>query len=386
MGRMFGRSSRALSLDQWGGFQPRASRGPTPATGRQSLQASVKWACLRLRADLVSTTPLDVFRRVGGVQVEMPKPPSLRAPGGTEIAAEEWLYSTQFDLDNVGNAFGEIVARDGQGLPAVIELYPPESVVVRVHKGVKEYRFDGRKVDPTNVWHEKQFTTSGSPVGLSPTAFSAMSIGGYLSAQQFASEWFSGGGIAATHFKNTAKTVTSEESQVIKARFDAQVANGGMLVTGNDWEYNILGAKASEAAFVDAIKVSAPDQCRFYGVPGDMVDVESSTGSVTYANVTQRNLQLLIINLGPTYIRRERWFSAKLLPASRYAKFTTDALMRMDPASRSEKLVSEVRGRTLAPSEARELDNRPPFTDAQLAEFDRLFPTRTTAPAKEPTQ
>lgn len=383
MGRLFGQQQRALTPEHWGGFPRSGRRAPAATTRGQSLQASVKWACLRLRADLVSTTPLDAFRMIAGAQVEVPKSPILRAPGGAVVPLEEWLYSTQFDLDDCGNTFGEIVARDGNGLPAEIELYPADSVVVRVHKGVREYRYDGRKLDPRDVWHEKQFTTSGSPVGLSPTAHAAMTMGGYLSAQEFAAQWFAGGAIPATHFRNVAKTVDSAEARKIKARFDAQVEAGGMLVTGNDWEYHILGAKASESGFLDAVKIGAPDQARFYGVPGDMVDVETSTGSITYANVTQRNLQLLTINLGPTYVRREKMFSARWVPAPRFVKFNTDALLRMDPKTRSEKLIAEVAGRILAPSEARGIDNRPPFTEDQLAEFDRLFSAR--AAAKEPT-
>ena len=57
------------------------------------------------------------------------------------------------------------------------------------------------------------------------------------------------------------------------------------------------------------LKSSAQDLCRFYGVPGDAVDVESTSGSITYA-MSQRNLRLLIHNLGPAFTRRERTFTA----------------------------------------------------------------------------
>ena len=43
----------------------------TPST---ALRHSAVWACRRLRGDLVSTLPIDVFRIVDGVQVEMSKP------------------------------------------------------------------------------------------------------------------------------------------------------------------------------------------------------------------------------------------------------------------------------------------------------------------------
>jgi HK97 family phage portal protein len=383
MGMFFGK--RELTLGTAWDTRIRPYRaGVLGATRDQSLRASVKWACLRLRADLISTTPLDVFRRINGVQVEVGKPLVLRSPGGASMEPEEWLYSTQMDLDDVGNTFGQVVAWDGRGLPMEIELVPVESVSVIIRKGVKEVRVDGKKVDSASVWHERQFTTSGSPVGLSPTAYAALTLSGYLSAQQFAADWFAGSAMPAAHFRNTAKVLKPGEAPAIKAQYAESVANGGVLVTGSDWEYHMLGAKASESQFVEAQKVSAPDQCRFYGVPGDMVDVEVASGTITYANVTQRNLQLLVINLGPAFTRRERKFSARLLPAPQYAKFATDALMRMDPAGRYAMHGVGITARFLAPSEARELENRAPFTPEQLAEFERLFPTRAlAAPTKE---
>lgn len=385
MGLLFGQ--RAANLDALieasGGTPRRASGSPLPTSRRQTLKASVKWACLRLRSDLISTTPLDVYRRVNGVQVEMPKPPVFSAPGGGALEWEEWLYSSQFDLDDVGNTVGLITARDAMNLPSAIELAPADAVVVQVRNGKVTYRIDGVERGPDEVWHERQFTTAGSPVGLSPTAYAALSMSAHLGALEFAADWFNGSGIPAAHFRNTEVMVTDDQSAEIKRRFDSQISNGGTLVTGRDWEYHLLGAKASESAFVEGLKVTGPDLCRFYGVPADMVDVETATGSITYANVTQRNLQLLIVNLGPAYIRREKTFSARLLPRPRYAKFNTDALLRMDPKSRYEQWKAGIDGRFLAPSEARELDNRQPFTEEQFGEFDRLFSSRTSTPSKE---
>lgn len=50
--------------------------GSTVVTNETALRHSAIWACLRLRANLVSTMPVDLFRRVDGIQVEVPKPPS----------------------------------------------------------------------------------------------------------------------------------------------------------------------------------------------------------------------------------------------------------------------------------------------------------------------
>lgn len=350
----------------------------------QALRTSSVWACLRLRADLVSTMPLDVFRRVEGMQVELPKPPIFVTPGGEKVGIEEHLYSSQFDLDSNGNTVGLITEIDGNGKPRRIDLVPIGSVVVRTKKGVVEYLIDGKKVPTENVWHEKQFTTSGIPVGLSPIAYAALTLNPALSAQEFAASWFGNGVTPSAHLKNTSKTLKGTQADAVKSRFLANVRDGEPFVTGNDWEYHLLSAKASESMYLEHLKATPADVCRYLGVPGDMIDADSSTGNVTYANVTQRNLQLLIMNLNPALVRREKAMSRGLLPGGRFVEFNRGALLQMDLKTRYEAHGIAIEKRFLAPSEVRALENRAPFTDEQLAEFAALFPQKAATPTNAP--
>ncbi|MGI5288037.1 phage portal protein [Nonomuraea polychroma] len=361
--------------------RPEARPGAVSVTDTSALRHSAVWACLRLRANLISTMPVDVFRRVGGVPVEVPKPPVLVTPGGERVEMPEWLYSTQFDLDRAGNAFGLITERDGFGLPARIDLVPHSEVTVRIRKGeLYKYKIGGAEYDPPEVWHERQYTVAGLPVGLSPVAYAAWSIGEYLSIQEFALDWFGNGAMPAAHLKNTATTLNRGEAAEIKQRFKASVANGDVFVTGNDWEYDMLQAETAGAEWIEAKRYGVGDIARFFDCPGDLIDAAVSTGHITYASITQRNLQFLIMHLGPAVIRRENALN-KLTPRPRFVKLNTDALLRMDPHTRAQALKTQIDARTLAPSEARELEDRPPFTDEQLAEFDRLFGVPRTTPS-----
>jgi hypothetical protein len=65
-------------------------------------------------------------------------------------------------------------------------------------------------------------------------------------------------------------------------------------------------------------------------------------------------------------------------------KLNRNALLSMDPQTQASVISTRITSRTLAPSEARALYDQPPFTEQQMAEFDRLFgkgaqPTPTTA-------
>src|SRR5688500_16069671 len=102
-----------------------------------------------------------------------------------------------------------------------------------------------------------------------------------------------------------------------------------------------------------------------------MIDAAVSGRSVTYANMTQRNLQFLIMNLGPAVVRRENALSS-LLPKPRFVKLNTDALLRMDPLTRAQMFQIQIESKQRVPSETRALDNLPPFTPEQLAELQGL--------------
>ncbi|MGA5472532.1 phage portal protein [Streptomyces arboris] len=382
---LFSRRGAVQGADQLIPSRPVQRAGGVSVTPDTALRNSAVWACLRLRANLISTMPVDLYRRVGGIQVEVPKPPVLVNPGGERVDIVEWLYSSQFDLDRSGNAVGIITAVDGLGFPARIELVPIAEVTVKVRKGeLYKYRIGSEEFDPSRIWHEKQYTMSGMHVGLSPVAFAAWSIGEYLSIQQFALDWFSNGAVPSAHLKNTAKTISPESAEETKRRFKAATAAQDLFVTGQDWDYKMIQAEAAAQDWIEGKRYGISDVARFFDVPGDMIDAAASGSSVTYASITQRNLQLLIMHLGPAIIRRENALS-KLTSRPRFVKLNSDALLRMDPLARAQMLAGQITSRQLSPSEARELEDRMPFNESQLAEFDRLFgkgtsPTPTAPP------
>lgn len=362
------------------------SHGSVPVTPATALQHSAVWAALRLRANLVSSLPVDVYRSSGGGQAPVTTPERLVRPGalflgGPLVTVDEWLYATQVDLDRDGNTFGIVVARDALQLPTRIDLTPVSEWSVSVRDGQAVYRHRGERVPEVDVWHERQYPVPGLPVGLSPLAVAAMAIGQYLSAQQFALDWFGNSAVPASRLKNTERTVTADKAEEIKARFKSSVRAGDVFVHGSDWDFEMIAAQASQSEFLSTQKFSIGDVARFFDVPGDMIDAESSTGHITYANVVQRNVQLLVTALGPAVKRRETRLG-QMLPKPQTVKLNTDALLRMDPNTRAETLAIGVANRAVTPNEWRALDDRPPLTPEQEAEFARLFPTRSvdTAP------
>jgi HK97 family phage portal protein len=359
---------------------PRAA-GTVVVTDDKAMRHSVVWACLRLRAGLISTFPIDQFRDVLGIQTEYnPKPPILTDPGGTKLDMIDFMAATQVDLDRSGNAVGLIVERSSartkyhpKGLPARIELQQASACSYHQRPGEPDRWHIGRDwYSPEDVYHERGNVVAGLPVGLPTILYAALTIGEAQSMQDFGLSWFSGGGIPKAQMRNTAKRLGPGDVSTAKTWYRDVVNNGDLLVTGNDWEYHMIQAANAGTEFIDGRNLTDAAICRFFDTPGDLVDVGTHGSSITYANITQRLLEYLILRLGPAVIRREKELT-KLLPTPRYAKLNTDALLRMDPETRQKVLASRIDSRLLVNSEARALDNNPPLTAAQIAETEKIY-------------
>lgn len=353
------------------------------------LQQSVVWASMNLRAATESSMPLDVFRYVDGATVEAPKPQVLKQPSeymdGHFSTNAEWRYAGRMALDGHGNNWGEKVGRDGNGQPLRIELVPPEEVSCRI-KGTRivEVKFGRTVMDPANVWHERQYLLPGLPIGLTAFGFAALAVETSSAARQFAAQWFGNSAIPAAHFKNTEKALKPGEPELLKARYERTVRNGGLLVTGNDWTYSPIQAKAAESGFIEAMGYANLDLVRFMGVRADMVHVPiEGSSSITYQNLTQANLQFLVQFMGAALTSREDAYST-LVPSPRFVKHNQAAWLRMDPLTQAQLIQTRIASRTMTPDRALDLLDEMPLSEADYAQFDRLFgnPNKQT-PQKE---
>jgi HK97 family phage portal protein len=358
--------------------------GAVDVNADTAMRNSAVWACVRLRADHVSTLPIDVFRDVNGIAVEVAKPPVFVSPGGDEWPWHDWVWASQSDLDRTGNAVGLIEERNALNLPSVIRLVNTRAVSVRYKANSRDYKWliEGQEYNPSQVWHERQHPVSGMVLGLSPVAYAAWTIGEAMSMQDFALKWFGSGGVPRARLKNTQQTMEPEEAQAVKDLWNSTVQGGDLFVTGSDWDYDLMQSETAGMEWLEGRKASVPEIARFFNCPSDMIDgaAQTGAGTVNYANITQKNLQFLIHHLGPTVIRREKTWSTKLLPQPRYAKANGDALLRMDPETREKIIRSQLESHQITPTQARAFNNWAPFTPAEEAESLKFFPAKGSAP------
>lgn len=377
------RSSGAAELIP--GRVSRQRAGKPAVTSRGAMQQSVIWAAANMHAAIESLMPVDAFRMVGDLKVEMKSPPLFTSPSsfaeGHPESMAEWLYARRMSLQLWGNCFGEITHRDALGLPAQIQLVPAEDVVCKVKNyQVVEYRFGRTVMDPRDVYHTRGALLPGVPVGLSPIAYAMLAIETSLSARGFAADWFGNSAFPGGHMKNDSQVLKRGQADSIKAQFKESQEAGDLLVTGKDWTFSPIQAKAVEAGFLEAMSATDVELCRFMNVPANVIDVPlNGSATIQYQNITAKNLDFLVGRMGPSLKHTDDDLTS-FLPLPRFVKLNRAAFLAMDPQATADLMKVQIDSRLRAPSELRKLEDKPPFTEEQLAEFDRLFGSKNPNP------
>lgn len=319
------------------------------------------WACVRLLADTVSTLPVDVYRR--GARDPLPTPPLLQEPAaGTP--RHEWLEAVMRSLLLRGNAYGLVTARSGSTLlPAQVELVNPDHVNVRLDEdGRVEYRIGGQTLAREDVWHVRAHVTPGQPTGLSVVEYARQSIGVGLAAEKFGAQFF-GDHATPSGVLSTTQHLTQQQANTLTEQWKA--LHGGKrrvaILTG-DLKFTPVSIRPDESQFIETSGFNVRQVCRMFGVPPEMVGAESG-GSLTYANVEQRNLDMLRYCVGPWLVRLETALSA-LLPRQQFVKFNANALLRSDTKTRYEAHEIALRAGFLTVDEVRDLEDLPPLGGA----------------------
>lgn len=337
-----------------------------------SLAIPAVWAAVRLRANIISSLPVQVFRDgPDGRPVRVPTPGPLDRPS-VDFDITSWLSASQLSLDLRGNAYGRILAREPRtNLPTQVELVHPDDVQVDVGRdGFIRYRFGGREVDSLDVWHERQNEAPGSVVGMSPISAAARSLGVNLSAADYGAEFYTDA-LTASGLLSSDAPIDEVQARIAKARVRAAQQGREPLVLGGNWTYKPLTVAPAEAMFLDVLRFGAEDAARLFDVPGEFIGAPAGGSSLTYANREQRMQDLLALRLGPAIARRERALS-RFTVRGQYVKLNTGSLLRADLMTRYNSYKLGMSSGFLAEDEARAFEDREPLTDEQIARLKDL--------------
>lgn len=347
------------------------ARGPRLYSGvqvddEQAMRLSAVWQCVDLLSELVSTLPVDEYRRVeGGPPRLLPSSPLLTDPAGDGTGFEFWCRQLMTSLLLRGNGYGLILGLGSDGWPTQIEMLHPDRVSLRRTKTFgppDEWLLDDNPIGKWPVgplWHLAGYPIPGSPIGVSPIRYARETIGVGLAAQKFGAQWFGDGAHPTAMLHHDTEPVASEaEAKALKQRIMAAMHdNREPLILGGGWKLDPIQVNPEESQFLETVQANAEDVARFFfrRPPGSGLNI-------TYENVEARSLDLLTYTVNGWLVRVERALS-RLRPAPRFVKFNADALLRVDLKTRYEAHVLGVRGGVFTPNERRELEDYPPLPD-----------------------
>ena len=251
----------------------------------------------------------------------------------------DWLFVLMTSLLLQGNAWGFVTGRDGYGFPTGIEWIPPEDVncVDDEQQPWNPLRtriyIYGRLVDRSELFHVKAFSVAGRTEAVSPLRAFAMTILHGIEAQRFGTSWFQGGGFPLGTFRNSEIEIDADQAEQIREMLTNTLRRHQPLVFGKDWEYTGVSVPPSEAQFVDALGLNATMMASVYGLPPDRVG--GKTGDSLHYSTSEQSTLQIIEALRPWMVRLEHAFFS-LIPANRYVRFDSDALLKTDLKTRTD--------------------------------------------------
>lgn len=353
--------SRYASM--WGDLGPYSPVAVNTAT---ALTHAASSACIDTLASSVSSLPIDAVRIAGATRLPIEPSPSLIRQPSDLVERDVWFYQLMHSCLTDGNVFGEIMAYGPGGLPSSIELVDPEVITQRrIEDGVPTVNVRGlpRQLYPYgDLWHMPgPLVRPGSPFGDSPVQRAKATIGAAVAAREFGSRFFGDGAHPGLIVKSDDKDLTPEQAEGIKkAIIRAAKGNREPAVIGSGLTVEPIMVDPNDSQFIDLMRFTTEEACRFWRVPPSMIYAATSGQSVTYANVSQADLAYLKHSLETHLVRIENALT-RLLPRPQFARFNRNAFLRADPVTRSEVVDRRLKNKTMTVNEARALEDELPF-------------------------
>lgn len=338
------------------------------------------WRCVSLVSELLSNTPVDLYRQVGETKTLLTNQPNIIKSPSLRLTRREWVYEYVSSMMLRGNAYGVVVAETPDGRPDVVEWVSPDCVSVRsdYQLNLPEYYVDGKPVPRERMIHIRNFLLPGSVVGLSPIEIHAESIGIGLATRKFGAQWF-GEGAHPSAILSTSMRLDKDQAEEIKQNFVATLRKRRepAVLTG-DLKYQSIQTNPNESQFLETMRYNVEDIARIFGIPIEMLGAAPLGKSETYANREQKWQDFVSTSLMHYAIRLEEAWN-KATPNGQYVKFNMDALLRADTMTRYQAHQIGIGSGFITVNEARDMEDLPPLSDAEIIALKPAAPV-TAAP------
>jgi HK97 family phage portal protein len=326
-------------------------------------------ACVHTVASSVSSLELEGYRSRNddGMPVPLNRLPRLWREPSADESPEDWFYKAIQAAMCDGRAWGRIVARDADLSPTQIEIVPDEAVRVQADRSTGQWSFaiDRTPINPADMWWMTGVPARNHPFGVSLVHRAAEPITVQLAALQYLRGWFRDGA-HPTALIQTEGDLGQDQAEGIKRRIrDLTSGSREPLVLPKSVTLNPFQVAPADTAIGDVLMTTSTQIATFFLFPPEQAG--GSTGhSMTYSNVEQQ--QILTLQRAVRFWMRklERSLSRSVGPASIYAKFDENDLVRTDLKTKFDAIIAATGGPFLTPNEGRAMDDRAPMMDGDV--------------------
>jgi HK97 family phage portal protein len=320
----------------------------------EALTLTAVYRSIQIIATPISKMPMNTFRYATGIEVPVENPVLVNKPNFLE-SKRDFLFQTVVSMALDGNAFW-LKSYGSNGQVNNLTLIPANAVTIRLDKGVKYYDYQVNQDTPvatttTDIQHLKLFSRVGYLRGLGPIDSCNKDISAALELRNFASNWFSSGGIP-TGILKTDKPIGAEDANEITERWHAKQSERKVAVLGQGFEWQTVQLNPKDALFTDVQSQQVQAIARLFGIPARLLLTGVDGSSDTYTNLQDEN-QVFYRHTIMAYTDAISDALSECLPRGTRVEFNFEGLFRADMANRFNMYETAIRAGFMTTDEVR---------------------------------
>jgi HK97 family phage portal protein len=321
----------------------------------EALTLTAVYRSIQIIATPISKMPMQTFRFATGIEVPVENPVLVNKPNFLE-SKRDFLFQTVVSMALDGNAFW-LKSYGSNGQVNNLTLIPANAVTIRLVNGVKYYDYQVNQDTPvatttTDIQHLKLFSRVGYLRGLGPIDSCNKDIASALELRNFASNWFSAGGIP-TGILKTDKPIGAEDANEITERWHAKQSERKVAVLGQGFEWQTVQLNPKDALFTDVQSQQVQAIARLFGVPARLLLTGVDGSSDTYSNLVDES-QTFYRHTIMNYTDAISDALSECLPRGTRVEFNFEGLFKADMANRFAMWETAIRAGFMTADEVRQ--------------------------------
>ena len=313
-------------------------------TDSKALKISSVYRAVNVISDAVAVLPLDTYTYSGNWKTKEFNNLYylLNVQPNINMSAVTFKKAIVQNILLKGNCYIHII-REGNSIKA-FEILNPDTVQVVLVNNVKKYQVINTNtlLDDYDVIHIMNYSNNNL-VGISTLSYASMSLGTAYNSEEYASNFFSGGGTLAGILRPVAgvnmtgdKARSAKESFLNSLNSDLGGKSNSVVVLDSGLEYQSISISPADAQLLESRQFNILSIAQWFGVPpSKLFDLSAAS----YASAESSQIDFLNSTLLPLLEKIELEFYRKIYLPIEYSttelKFDVSNLLRLDQSTQA---------------------------------------------------